>query len=362
MIEFKEGNLPTCISKYGKSKRKLLTDKEVISECKKMNELSSEGFYNMVAYKCGGCHKFHIIRKYKIEVLVGISGSKKSTYAHKQWLEDRNVVVISRDKIRELLFSYTEEGIEDYYNKLDKVTRSVMENKVTKYENALIKEALSDGSRIIMDSTHLQRRDLERYKYWNVEVKLNYFFCSLESAIENDRYRTKCVGEMTIRRQHQQFNRLVKEMEDNSIQFTVSKIEGDLELPPTILVDIDGTLAHNTGRSPYDWHRVLEDRVDESVAKVIKDIASIPIIICTGRSAAALEDSKKWLAENDITYDEIYCREYRDNRPDWVVKEEMWRDIAKRHNIIALIDDRDQVVNRARALGLKVLQVEHHTF
>ena len=47
-------------------------------------------------------------------------------------------------------------------------------------------------------------------------------------------------------------------------------------------------------------------------------------------------------------------------RPDWVVKEEMWKNISKQYNIIAMYDDRLQVVRRARALGLKVFNVEYN--
>ena len=49
-------------------------------------------------------------------------------------------------------------------------------------------------------------------------------------------------------------------------------------------------------------------------------------------------------------------------RPDWVIKEEMWRDLATRYNIVGMFDDRLQVVRRARALGLKVFNVEYNNF
>ena len=53
-------------------------------------------------------------------------------------------------------------------------------------------------------------------------------------------------------------------------------------------------------------------------------------------------------------------RNEKDMRPDWVVKEEMWKNISKQYNIIAMYDDRLQVVRRARALGLKVFNVEYN--
>lgn len=48
--------------------------------------------------------------------------------------------------------------------------------------------------------------------------------------------------------------------------------------------------------------------------------------------------------------------------PDWKIKEDMWREIAKEHYIIGMFDDRLQVVRRARALNLKVFNVEYNNF
>ncbi len=58
----------------------------------------------------------------------------------------------------------------------------------------------------------------------------------------------------------------------------------------------------------------------------------------------------------------MYIRPEGDQRPDWVVKEEMWRQITKDYHIRGMFDDRLQVVRRARALGLKVFNVEYNNF
>jgi hypothetical protein len=51
-----------------------------------------------------------------------------------------------------------------------------------------------------------------------------------------------------------------------------------------------------------------------------------------------------------------------DKRPDWMVKETMWRAIAKEYYIIGMYDDRDSVVEHARRLGLRVFQVDYGDF
>ena len=54
-----------------------------------------------------------------IEILIGISNSGKSTYAHEKWLKDpQNTVVINRDKIRELLFGFNRNLIYKVVNNL----------------------------------------------------------------------------------------------------------------------------------------------------------------------------------------------------------------------------------------------------
>ena len=54
--------------------------------------------------------------KGKLMVLVGISGCGKSTFAKRQYESDpKNHLIVNRDKIRELLFGYTESTINDYY-------------------------------------------------------------------------------------------------------------------------------------------------------------------------------------------------------------------------------------------------------
>ena len=49
-------------------------------------------------------------------------------------------------------------------------------------------------------------------------------------------------------------------------------------------------------------------------------------------------------------------------RKDYIIKEEMWRDICSRYYISQMFDDRDQVVEHARLLGFNVNQVAAGNF
>lgn len=134
---------------------------------------------------------------------------------------------------------------------------------------------------------------------------------------------------------------------------------------PCYIFDIDGTLALNTsGRSSYNMSRVLEDTPVQSVIETLQMIqkSNFAIIICTGRSDDASEKTIQWLEKYNLHYDKIYFRPYKNREPDYLVKERMWRHINETYNIVALYDDRDQVVKHGRKLGMAVFQVAYGNF
>ncbi len=312
--------------------------------------------------------------KGSIEVLIGISGSGKSTYAATRWSKDPlNTVIVNRDKIRELLFGYTEDTIHEYYTggNIGK-----LEKQVTRYEDTLINESLQAGKHVIVDATHLKIAYIERYRYWNVPVDFISFDISVDEAMRRMENRNRKVSRDIVQRQSDSFDTLVKVLIDMPLDFSPVPFINDVTLEPAYIFDIDGTIAQMGDRSPYDWHKVGVDSVDYPTAyamammyqlrkletRNISHVKAPKVIICTGRDGASLEATEAWLETNKIDYDEIYIREKGDMRADWIVKEEMWRDIAERNHIVAMFDDRLQVVRRARALGLKVFNVEYNNF
>lgn len=297
-------------------------------------------------------------------IIVGISGSGKSTWAHDKWLNDPDkYVIVNRDKIRELLFGFTEVSMENYYRMGDKIGK--YEKQVTRYEDTLIHEGLNHGKTVIVDATHLTRKYLERFKYWNVPTSVVVFEVELDEALDRDLSRSRTVGEEVIRKQYNRFVGLMKNLKKDPIDFTTVEFEQNPDNELCFIFDIDGTLAHRGDRSPYEWLKVGLDSLDvptDAVAKLIRVPESVKVIICTGRDAESLEETEKWLDKYSIKYDEIYIRPRGDMRADWVVKEEMWRKIAEDNYILGMFDDRLQVVRRARALGLKVFNVEYNNF
>lgn len=299
----------------------------------------------------------------KITITIGISGSGKSTWAHNQWKNDSlNIVLVNRDKIRELLFGYTEATIDLYY--VDP-NISKLEKQVTKYEDVLIHEALNEGKHVIVDATHLKKSYINRYKFWNVLVQIKVFDITIDEAVKRDSLRERKVGVDIIRKQYNDFSSLELNPNDLFI-YPLEKITQDKNLSPVYLLDIDGTIAHINGkRSPYDWKSVGLDDLDTTLAPVIDAInksENYKVIIVSGRDGICKAETIKWLSDHLVKYEEFHMRNENDMRPDWQIKEEIWRELAKKYNILALFDDRLQVVRRARALGLKVFNVEYNNF
>jgi len=134
-----------------------------------------------------------------------------------------------------------------------------------------------------------------------------------------------------------------------------------------IIVDVDGTLANMSGiRGPFEWDKVSQDKPHQDVIDLVKDLASLgkyKIIITTGRDGVCLEDTLSWLDHHLIPYDEFFIRKAGDNRKDSIIKSEIYMDrIRPRYDVKYVIDDRDQVVDMWRSLGLRVLQVAPGNF
>lgn len=307
------------------------------------------------------------MKKGSIIVLVGISGSGKSTIAEKLCRGNEDTYIrVNRDKIREQLFSYSERNVYKYYedsNWLD------YEKTVSIIEESNIRKLLSKGKLVIVDNTHLKLKYIKKYFRYGVAVEVRFVDVDYDTAVERDLSRERTVGEKVILDQYQKYQKVkiaYKDWVENDMMNEIS-VEGFVfndDLPSAFIFDIDGTLAEMTNRSPYDWDRVGEDKVRLSVKKTLiglKD-SGYPIIICTGRDGSCEEITKEWLYVNDIPYDEFYIRTEDDMRPDWVVKQEMWVDINKKYRVIAMFDDRDQVVDHARLCGFDVFQVNEGNF
>ncbi len=135
-----------------------------------------------------------------------------------------------------------------------------------------------------------------------------------------------------------------------------------------VIFDIDGTLAKMDGRKPYEWSRVGEDKPNFAICKILQmfDCCCSPyeIVIFSGRDEICREETENWLHKNGISFKELYMRPKGDIRKDSIVKKELFdNNIKDKYEVLAVFDDRDQVVEMWRKeLGLTCLQVDYGNF
>lgn len=130
--------------------------------------------------------------------------------------------------------------------------------------------------------------------------------------------------------------------------------------PKAIICDIDGTLAHNTGRGWYDYELLHTDDVDEVVYDILDRYADDhDILIVTGRSDDCRDVTLEWFKENDIPVDKMFMRKTGDERQDSVVKQQIFdTHIRGKYDVSFVLEDRNGVVDMWRKNKLKCLQVE----
>jgi len=132
-----------------------------------------------------------------------------------------------------------------------------------------------------------------------------------------------------------------------------------------VLVDIDGTVSHRTNREPFEYDKVSSDRPDHKTIEVITALwkAGYKIIFISARDDSCFEDSYEWLRLNCPPFIKLYMRKTGDSRKDAVIKEEIYREhIEPFYDVFCVFDDRNQVVDMWRSIGLKCFQPEPGDF
>lgn len=142
--------------------------------------------------------------------------------------------------------------------------------------------------------------------------------------------------------------------------------------PYAIITDIDGTLADNKWRDPYDMSKVRGDKPIWPIIRLLSLLSlhhNAHIIAVTAREETGdcRADTLAWLKDVNVRPAQLLMRQEKDFRPDHVVKEEMYtRDIAPVYNVLYVLDDRNSekapVVDMWRSKGLTCLQVRDGNF
>lgn len=284
----------------------------------------------------------------KVIILKGLPASGKSTYAKN--LLDSNPGVykrINKDDLRAMLDN-------SHWSKGN-------ENFVIKVRDWLIIEGLEDGKSVIVDDTNLHpkhedkiREIVKQYnqeKESDVRVEVKLFEVDVEEAIQRDLKRLNSVGEKVIRQMYYQFI-ASKEL---------TRLPQDESMPKAVIVDIDGTVADNVSRSPFNYAKVLEDKPIMETVEMVRLLhnSGYKVIFVSGREDICREDTQAWLQLHEIPYHELLMRQAGDSRKDSIIKKEIFTSLIQgKYYVAFVVDDRKQVKRMwVQELGLFVFDV-----
>lgn len=294
----------------------------------------------------------------KVIFTLGLPGSGKSTWAKAYCEKNKDWVRVNRDDLRNMRGQYW----------LPK-----QEELISDWELHCIQSALAEGYNVIVDATNLnpvyhdklKKELVERY-YYDPEYELqpsdistkSFLDVPLSTCIKNDLKRPNSVGEQVIRGMYDKYIRK-PEIEAKK------KYKPDTSKPRAVIFDIDGTLALMKDRGPYDWSKVGRDGLNMEVANVLMLYydAGYNILLLSGRDGVCRKETEEWLNYYLPCSYNLWMREKGNMEKDSIIKEEIfWRDIAPNFNVHCVYDDRNQVVEMWRSIGLKCFQVAEGDF
>ena len=130
-----------------------------------------------------------------------------------------------------------------------------------------------------------------------------------------------------------------------------------------IIVDIDGTIALRGERNPYDWFNVINDKPNTPIVKLLMQLEDWnDLIFVSGRKDVCMSQTVMWLKNQGFDVSELYMRDSDDDRPDEIVKKEIYQVHIAHRDVLCVFDDRNKVVSMWRELGLTCLQVAEGDF
>lgn len=287
----------------------------------------------------------------RITILIGPPGSGKSTLA--KAYEAKGFVRISQD----------DQG---------------------KGHMGLFLEALEQRKDIVVDRMNFDKQQRDRYR---LPAKGEGYHISFHEVISP---KSICFNRCNQRTEHptikneiharsalETFFSKYEELTQEELNFEyIRESYRQLERPPAIMVDLDGTLCNLNhrlhfvrGEGKKDWKSFFESMVEDTLyedvmsALVAEHQRGTQIVLCSGRPDNYRGHTEDWLKKNMVPYTDLVMRPRNNYKSDDITKAMLYRyEIAPFFEVKYVLDDRDQVVNKWRSMGLTCFQVRPGDF
>ena len=272
----------------------------------------------------------------KLILTRGLPASGKTTWAKEYIKKNIQTVNLCKDDLR-----------------LQMADTKKREEQVIRNRDLLTENYLSEDYSVIWSDTNLNPIHMTRAteiaaKYSAELVIKDFTHVSLAECIKRDLLRFNSVGQQVIYKMYYDY----LEQPQPAPAASPDRLN-------CYLVDVDGTVALNNTRPPFAWHRVDEDSPNLPVIQLVQQLSQTnKIIIISGRSDVCRELTQQWLDRYDIPHHQVLMRSENDQRPDELIKSELYHThVLGNYNILGVVDDRPKVCRMWRRLGLTVFQV-----
>lgn len=227
--------------------------------------------------------------------------------------------------------------------------------------------AIGFNMNMVIDNTNLNPRTVNEYK--RIADKAGYEF---EIVDVNTDWKECIIRDMKRKSQGLRYV-------ERSVIYRMAVDSGRMDINPqefaaygiTInIFDIDGTLANTAHRQHFlegdrkNWKGFFgamdQDPPFQDIIDIAQEQASLGHlnILVSGRPEKYRRVTELWLDKYKVPYTFLLMRGFNDSRQDNLVKHDIYRKyIEPFFNVKYVYDDRQQVVDMWRSIGLRCLQV-----
>lgn len=300
----------------------------------------------------------------KVTILKGLPASNKSGWAKEEVLKHPGRTKrINKDDLRAMLDSSKHSKGNEAY--------------VLQLRDHILLTSLDLGKNVIIDDTNFHPKHEERIRelvsgynegmYGNeplinnkIQVEVKFFDVAPEECIKRDLVRPNSVGAKVIWNMYNEY--LKPEAEK------IEPLKQNESLPHAVICDLDGTVALKGDRDIYDWAKCDVDLPNKIVIDLVKRYSDTGamVIFLSGRDGRGREKTIDWLGKYiglSKSRWELFMRKPEDNRKDCIIKRELYdAHVKDKYYVDFVLDDRNQVVELWRSMGLTCLQVAEGDF